>query len=70
MRVNFYPVNDYNDLDIITIKKKEIDIDVNNKQQLFDIIKKKHQYRYLQPTPKIKRKLIRALESLERKNNA
>ena len=72
MKVKFYPVNIYDDLDLIEVKQKEIDVDLKNWQQLFDIIKKKRQYKYIQPTPRIKRKLIQALENLkkERKNNA
>ncbi len=45
-------------------KKKTIVINTKDKKQLFDIIKKRNQYKFWQPERRDKRKLVRALEDL------
>ncbi len=69
--IKFYPLNDLV-VNIEHLKPKKIEVNFKDRKQLFDIVRKRHQYKYLQPTPKERRKIIRALEELdqERIHNA
>lgn len=58
-------------------KHKTIEVNLRDRKQLYDIIKKRHQYKIWQPEYKFKRDLVYALEKLdiahlekERKRNA
>ncbi len=46
-------------------RSKKIEIDYTNRKQLFDIIKRRGQYKNWQPSRDTKRKLIRGLEDLD-----
>ncbi len=64
MKVKFW--NDYYlDPNFDKIRVKEIEVDLNNRKQVFDIIKKRGQYKTWQPDRIQKKKLIRILEKLD-----
>ena len=65
MKLKFY--NDY-ELDPNyegKTRSKELDIDMDDKKQLYDIIKKRRVFKFWQPNHKERKKLIRRLEELD-----
>ncbi len=51
------------------VRKKMIDVDYNDGRQLYNIIKKRREYKLWQPDRAIRRKLIRTLEDIDKKES-
>ncbi len=47
------------------VRKKKIEVDLSNRRQLFNIIKKRLDYKVWQPERKERQKLLRALEDID-----
>ncbi len=68
MKTSFEFYNDYIlglDYQEDKVKVKTIEVDLKDKKQLFDIIKKKKDYKFWQPAKSNRRLMILALEEIE-----
>ena len=51
------------------VRKKKIKVDLNNRKQLFDVIKRRREYKLWQPDGRERQKLLRALEDMNIKED-